>query len=65
MLNQFLIQIFQCKIREGLKKNKKNGWINPLGLAGWGQPESKIQPKKYCFEKKYKDDQNCLIHPEK
>ena len=32
-------------IREGFKKNK-NGWINPSGLAGWGQPGSKIQPKK-------------------
>ena len=37
--------IWTC-VREGLKKNLKNGWINPLGLAGWGQPGSEIQPKK-------------------
>ena len=41
-----------------------NGWIIPSGLAGWGQPGSKIQPKKIVMKKKYKDDQNCLIHPE-
>ena len=23
----------------------KNGWINPSGLAGWGQPGSEIQKK--------------------
>ena len=34
------------------KKWEKNGWINPSGLAGWGQPGSKIQPKKNSFEKK-------------
>ena len=27
------------------KKIKKNGWIYPSGLAGWGQAGSKIQPK--------------------
>ena len=35
--------------------------MNQLELAGWGQPGFKIQKKN---EKKYKDDQNCLIHPE-
>ena len=41
-----------------------NGWIYPSVLAGWGQQGAKIQPKKNCFKKKYKDDQNGLIHPE-
>ena len=45
-------------------KNKKNGWIYPSRLAGWGQQGVKIQPKKNLFKKKYKDDQNGLIHPE-
>ena len=31
---------------KGSKKIKKNGWINPSGLAGCGQPRSKIQQKK-------------------
>ena len=31
---------------------KKNGWINPSVLAGWGQPGFKIQRKKNCFEEK-------------
>ena len=31
------------------QKIKKNGWINPSRLAGWGQPGSKIQPKKKLF----------------
>ena len=57
--------LLKPSLREGYKKMKKNGWINPSGLAVWGQPRSKIQPKKYCFEKeRKKDDQNCLIHPE-
>ena len=34
------------------KKFKKNGWINPSKLAGWGQPGSEIKPKKNCFEQK-------------
>ena len=33
-----------------VSKQKLIGWINPSGLASWGQPGSKIQPKKYCFE---------------
>ena len=46
-------------------KIKINGWINPSGLAGWGQPGSGIQPtKKISLKKKYKDDQNGLIRPE-
>ena len=52
-------------ISEGFKNDKnKNGWINPSRLAGWSQSGSEIQPKKNCFQKKYKDDQNGLIHPE-
>ena len=46
------------------KKREKNEWIYPFGLAGWGQQRAKIQPKKNCLKKKYKDDQNCIIHPE-
>ena len=34
------------------KKFKKNGWFNPSGLAGWGQPGSEIQPKKKLVFKK-------------
>ena len=34
------------------KKNKKNGWIYPSRLAGWGQRGAKIQPKKNYFQKK-------------
>ena len=36
-------------VREGFKNKIKNGLINPSGLAGWGQPGSKIQPKKILF----------------
>ena len=32
-----------------VSKKNKNGWINPSGLAGWGQPRYKIQPKKILF----------------
>ena len=32
------------------KKRKKKEWINPSGLAGWGQPGSKIQPKKLLLK---------------
>ena len=47
------------------KKTTKYGLIYPFGLAGWGQKGAKIQPKKILFKnKKYKDDQNGLIHPE-
>ena len=57
---------FLMLVREGFKKNKKNGWIYPSGLAGWGLQGAKIQPKKKIkIQKKYKDDQNGLIQPEK
>ena len=56
----FLMESFP----KGRFQKNKNGQINPLRLAGWGQPWSKIQPKKNSFKKKYKDDQNGLIHPE-
>ena len=51
-------------------KIKINGWIYPSGLAGWvslGQPGSawvQNPTKKTFFKKKYKVDQNGLIHPE-
>ena len=39
--------------KEGFKKNeKKNGWINPSRLAGWGKPGSEIQPPKKIVLKK-------------
>ena len=47
-----------------LKKIKKNVWIYPSGLAGWGHQGAKIQKKKIVKKKKYKDDPNGLIHPE-
>ena len=47
-----VIYFFIFLIREGLKNKKINGWIYPSGLAGWGQQGAKIQPKKYCFQKK-------------
>ena len=37
---------FSLPLREGFKKKrKKKEWINPSGLAGWGQHGSKIQKK--------------------
>ena len=54
----------QKKIGVPAKVSQKK-WIYPFGLAGWGQQGAKIQPKKILFStKKYKDDQNGLIHPE-
>ena len=38
------IQILRNPLREGLKK-QKNGWINPSGLACWGQHGSEIKKK--------------------
>jgi len=56
-LNNQPVQIFKYfensenTIREGFKKKeKKKGWIYPSGLAAWGQPGSKIQPKKLLLK---------------
>ena len=46
------------------KKKENKEWIYPFGLAGWGQHRAKIQLKKIVFQKKYKDYQNGIIHPE-
>ena len=45
-------------------KFKKKCWIYPFGLAGWGQQGAKSNQKNIVLNKKYKDDQNGLIHPE-
>ena len=39
------------------------GFIHPGWLAGVSR-RSKSNPKKIVSKKKYKDDQNGLIHPE-
>jgi len=39
------------------------GFIHSGWLAGVSRGQKSNQ-KKYCFQKKYKDDQNGLIHPE-
>ena len=50
---KFPEKISKClSIREGLKKELTNGWINPFGLAGWSQQGAKIQPKKILFSNK-------------
>ena len=50
--NMYQQKCFSAK-RQGRfqKKNLKNGWINPSGLAGWGQQGAKIQPKKIVLKK--------------
>ena len=49
------------------KVSKKNikmvGFIHPGWLAGVCRG-SKSNQKNVCFQKKYKDDQSGLIHPE-
>ena len=52
-------------IREGFKinKNKMVGLIHRGWLAGVSLGPNPTK-KKNVLEKKYKDDQNCLIHPE-
>ena len=47
-----------------LKTKTKNGWIYPSRLTGWAQKGGQNPTKKNYFQKKYKDDQNILIHPE-
>ena len=48
-------------VREGLKKMV--GFIHLGWLAGVSR-RPKSNQKKNCFQTKYKDDQNGLIHPE-
>ena len=57
-----IFQFFANALYKG--RFKKNSWIYPFGLAGWGQQGAKIQPKQLFFKQKYNDDQNGLIHPE-
>ena len=46
------------------KKKKMVGFIHPGWVAGICKGP-KSNPKKKKFKKKYKDDQNGIIHPEK
>ena len=59
-LESILFQTYQGRVQ---KQNKKNGWINPSRLAGWGQPWPKIQKKKNSFQKKIQRKLKTLIFP--
>ena len=63
-------KLFRCSLlistQGRFKKNKKKmvGLIHPGWLAGVSRGPKSNQ-KNNCFKKKYKYDQNGLIHPEK
>ena len=68
MLEMYKEQILNGKPREGFnKKNIKSYGIFHTGGLGLGLADfhTFFRKKKCFFHKKYKDDQNGLIHPEK